>query len=172
MQFLLDYLARFLVDNQERWKDQGVRVRWFGQRQHLPETVLTVLRNVEAATVDNMALNLQFCLNYGGRAEILDGAKAVARAAAAGTLDPDALDEQSFVQYLSDPEISRRRLVPAQLGGAPLVQLHALAGRLRRADVRGHAVARRRPPRPLPRCRAVRQARSQAWRRRRHGAHH
>ncbi len=105
VQFLLDYLAGFLVDNQERWQDQGVRVRWFGQRRHLPETVLRVLEDVEAATADNTALNLQFCLNYGGRAELVDGVKAVARAAAAGALDPDTLDERSFAQYLSDPDI-------------------------------------------------------------------
>lgn len=105
VEFLLDYLAGFLVDNQARWQDQGVRVRWFGQRRHLPEAVLNILREVETATVGNTALNLQFCLNYGGRAELLDGVRAVARAAAAGTLDPDALDEQSFVQYLSDPDI-------------------------------------------------------------------
>lgn len=105
VKFLLDYLAGFLIDNQARWQEQSVRVRWFGQRRHLPEALLNVLADVETATVKNAALNLQFCLNYGGRAELLDGVRAVARAAAAGTLDPDSLDEQSFVQYLSDPDI-------------------------------------------------------------------
>lgn len=103
--FLLEYLAGFLVNNRDQFNSWGVRVRWFGQRSHLPESLLTVLHETENLTVANSGLSLQFCLNYGGRAEIADAAKAIALAVAAGELDPEAVDEHTVAQYISDPDI-------------------------------------------------------------------
>ena len=39
-------------------------------------------------------MTLQFCVNYGGRAEIADAAAAIARDVAAGRLDPAKVDEK------------------------------------------------------------------------------
>ena len=50
-------------------------------------------------------LTLQFCVNYGGRAEIVDAAREIARAAQQGRLDPDHLTEKSFRKFLDEPEI-------------------------------------------------------------------
>ena len=50
-------------------------------------------------------LTLQFCVNYGGRAEIVDAARRVAELAAAGRLDPAKLTEDRFRQFLDEPEI-------------------------------------------------------------------
>ena len=50
-------------------------------------------------------LTLQFCVNYGGRAEIADAAKAIALDVAAGRLKPDKIDERTIGRYLDEPEI-------------------------------------------------------------------
>ena len=51
-------------------------------------------------TQDNDVLTLQFCVNYGGRAEIADAAAAMARDVAAGRLNPDKINEKTFARYL------------------------------------------------------------------------
>ena len=48
---------------------------------------------------------LQFCVNYGGRAEIVDAARAIAEAAVRGQLDPSRLTEERFRRFLDEPEI-------------------------------------------------------------------
>ena len=56
-------------------------------------------------TGDNDVLTLQFCVNYGGRAEIADAAAAIARDVAAGRLDPGKVDEKMFARYLDEPSV-------------------------------------------------------------------
>ena len=54
-------------------------------------------------TKDNDALTLYMCVNYGGRAEIVDAAREIARQAAAGELSEYDLTEKSFAQFLDEP---------------------------------------------------------------------
>ena len=45
------------------------------------------------------------CVNYGGRAEIADAAKAIAVEAAAGRIDPAKVDERMLARYLDEPDM-------------------------------------------------------------------
>ena len=45
------------------------------------------------------------CVNYGGRAEIADAARAIAREVAAGRLDPEKVDEKTFARHLYEPDL-------------------------------------------------------------------
>jgi undecaprenyl diphosphate synthase len=56
-------------------------------------------------TVHNHVITLQFCVNYGGRAEIADAARTIAREAAAGRLDPERVDERTIARYLDEPDL-------------------------------------------------------------------
>jgi undecaprenyl diphosphate synthase len=44
-------------------------------------------------------------LNYGGRAELADAARSIAREAAAGRLDPDKVDEKILARHLYLPDV-------------------------------------------------------------------
>ncbi len=83
----------------------GVRVRWAGRRPKLWGSVIRELEETEEQTKHNDVLTMQFCVNYGGRAEIVDAARAIAREAAAGRLDPARISEKSFRHYLDEPSI-------------------------------------------------------------------
>ncbi len=48
----------------------GVRVRWAGRRPKLWGSVIRELEETEEQTKHNDVLTMQFCVNYGGRAEI------------------------------------------------------------------------------------------------------
>jgi undecaprenyl diphosphate synthase len=45
------------------------------------------------------------CVNYGGRSEIADAARAIAREAAAGRLDPERVDERTVARFLDEPDL-------------------------------------------------------------------
>jgi undecaprenyl diphosphate synthase len=89
----------------DQLNEMGVRIRWAGRRQRLWRSVISELEDAERMTVDNSVLTLQFCVNYGGRAEIADAAKAIALDVAAGKLKPDKIDERTISRYLDEPEI-------------------------------------------------------------------
>ena len=68
--------------------DHGVRLRWLGHLG-LPTELVQILQRNETGGRDQHTLTLTLCVNYGGRAEILYGAAAVARSVLAGDLDPN-----------------------------------------------------------------------------------
>jgi undecaprenyl diphosphate synthase len=51
------------------------------------------------------------CVNYGGRAELADAARSIARAVADGRLNPDKVDEKTFARHLYVPELPDADLV-------------------------------------------------------------
>jgi undecaprenyl diphosphate synthase len=83
----------------------GVRVRWAGRRPRLWKSVIAELEKAEELTRDNDVLTLQFCINYGGRAEITDAVRALAADAAAGRVRPDRIDERTLRRYLYHPDL-------------------------------------------------------------------
>lgn len=85
--------------------DLGVRIRWAGRYPKLWKSVINELEVAERMSAGNDVLTLQFCVNYGGRAEIVDAVRAIARDARAGRLDPDRISEKSFRSYLDEPQI-------------------------------------------------------------------
>jgi undecaprenyl diphosphate synthase len=103
------FLMGFNRDVIRRRRDEldavGVRVRWAGRRPRLWKSVIAELEDAERRTRDNDVLTLQFCVNYGGRAEIADAARAIAREVAAGRLDPERVDERTIAHHLDEPDI-------------------------------------------------------------------
>ncbi|MFC7625307.1 isoprenyl transferase [Microlunatus sp. GCM10028923] len=103
------WLMGFNRDVIRRRRDEldamGVRIRWAGRRPRLWRSVISELEAAEARTVDNDVITLQFCVNYGGRAEIVDAARRIAEEAASGRLDPSRLTEDRFRRFLDEPDI-------------------------------------------------------------------
>jgi len=50
-------------------------------------------------------MQLVFALSYGGRTEIVDAARRLARDAELGKIDPEGLDEKGFAAYLYAPDL-------------------------------------------------------------------
>jgi undecaprenyl diphosphate synthase len=84
----------------------GVRVRWSGRAPRLWKSVIHELQVAEELTRGNDVLTLNMCVNYGGRAELADTARSIAREAAAGRLDPEKVDERAFARHLYVPELA------------------------------------------------------------------
>lgn len=83
----------------------GVKIVWAGRKPRLWRSVLRELDEAMQQSRHNDKLTLQFCVNYGGRAEIVDAARQLARDAAAGRIDADHITEKSFARHLYCPEV-------------------------------------------------------------------
>ena len=107
---LMEYLMRFLKKEEAELSENNVRLEVIGQIHRLPEPVQKQLAKTQAALSHNSGLTLILALSYGGREEIVEAARSLARKAKRGDLDPAEIDEQIFAQQLytrhhPDPEL-------------------------------------------------------------------
>ena len=108
--FLMQLLGHYMVEERELLMRQRVRVSVIGRRDGLPTgTLADVDRTIELCS-GNDGMRLCLAVNYGSRAEIVAAARSLAREAAAGRLDPDAIDEAAFAARLDtagmpDPDL-------------------------------------------------------------------
>lgn len=97
---LMGLLARFLVEERREILDNGIRLRTIGQIERLPLAVRAALREVSFASRDNATMTLTLALSYGGRAEIVEAARALAKKVAARKIRPEDIDEAAFAAEL------------------------------------------------------------------------
>jgi undecaprenyl diphosphate synthase len=71
---LLELFAQRIPDEASMLSREGVRMRFVGRRDGLPNELLGVIEGAEAETSTNEAITLFLALNYGGRADIVDAA--------------------------------------------------------------------------------------------------
>jgi len=100
---LMRLLQRFLLQELPTLQENGVRLQGFGRLEDLPEEVRQTLREVEEKTAAGTAMTLRLALSYGGRQELADAARRMARAVSAGNLSPEEIDTRTFGDWLYDP---------------------------------------------------------------------
>ncbi|WP_236684328.1 isoprenyl transferase [Corynebacterium epidermidicanis] len=105
VRFLMGFNRDVLRRQRDQLNEKGVRVRWVGRKPRLWRAVIKELEAAEELTKNNTRMTLGMCVNYGGRAEIVDAAREIARQAAAGQLRPEDITEKSFAQFLDEPDM-------------------------------------------------------------------
>ncbi|MBI3631750.1 MAG: di-trans,poly-cis-decaprenylcistransferase [Candidatus Staskawiczbacteria bacterium] len=95
--YLMKLLEKCLVDNLEKYNQDGVRVRIIGQKERLPESLQKVIKTTEESTVKNSSLNLNLAISYGGKWDILQAVKKIIEE----KIPAEKIDEKLFENYLS-----------------------------------------------------------------------
>lgn len=108
---LMDLFRLYLVRECDELVRKGVRVRFLGDPAPLAADLRRLMREVGERTAGGRRLTLVLAINYGGRAEIVAAARRLAAAAAAGELDPDAIEEADFATRLDLPDVPAPDLV-------------------------------------------------------------
>jgi undecaprenyl diphosphate synthase len=75
VQALMDMFTRRIAVEAPQLHGDGVRMRFIGRRDGLPEQLLEQMDRAAALTESNARMTLFMAFNYGGRAEILDAAR-------------------------------------------------------------------------------------------------
>ena len=99
MGFNRDVIRRRLDDMHEL----GVRVRWAGRDRKLWKSVIDELERAEKLTAKNKVLTLNMCVNYGGRAEIIDAAIELGKDIKNKKINVDKINEETLTKYLDVP---------------------------------------------------------------------
>jgi undecaprenyl diphosphate synthase len=105
VRFLMGFNENVLVRRRDEMHALGVRVRWAGRRERLWPRVIRRLEEAEELTKHNTVLTLTMCVNYGGRAEIVDAVRRIARDAVDGRLKPERVSDKTIAKYLDEPEM-------------------------------------------------------------------
>lgn len=111
MKLFEDNFRRMADD--ERVHKHRIRVRAIGQIDLLPASVQEAIAHVEQRTRDYDQYHFSVAVAYGGRQEILQAMRGIARDVKAGKLSPDDIDEKVVAQRLytnslPDPDLILR----------------------------------------------------------------
>jgi undecaprenyl diphosphate synthase len=107
---LMRFLKRTLKEERDELRQNNVRLRVIGRTADLPANVRDEIDRTIEYLADGTGLLLVLALSYGGRAEIVDAVRSLARKAAAGEVDPDEIDEaavesQLYTSPLPSPDL-------------------------------------------------------------------
>ena len=105
----VDALMKLMIEMTRREIDgmmaNNVRFRALGNLAKLPEATRRELETGIERTRNNTGVQFNIAVSYGGREEIVDAARHIARQARDGALDPEALDEAAFTRHLYLPDL-------------------------------------------------------------------
>jgi len=97
---LMGLLRHYLRNELEELSRNGARLRVIGHRERLATDIVRDIADAESRTRANTRIEVNICINYGSRDEILHAARSLARQVAAGELAPDRIDEDRFEREL------------------------------------------------------------------------
>jgi undecaprenyl diphosphate synthase len=108
--FLMTLFERVLQKELQSLEEEQVRIRFLGDLDGLPEKLQDLIDDATERTAKNSGIHFNVCTNYGGRRELVRAAQRLAKQAATGMIDPEAIDENSFARELftagdQDPDL-------------------------------------------------------------------
>jgi tritrans,polycis-undecaprenyl-diphosphate synthase [geranylgeranyl-diphosphate specific] len=105
-EYLFDLIGRKLGELavSEKVHKNRIRVRAIGRIDLLPPSLQEAIRKAEVATSGYEGMQFTLALAYGGRSEIVDAARSLAREVREGSLDPREVDEDAVADHLYPPE--------------------------------------------------------------------
>jgi undecaprenyl diphosphate synthase len=106
MKLFMQSLQRYTRELHE----QGLRIRFIGDRSGFSETLRSQIEQSEALTAANQGMTLNIAANYGGRWDIVNAARRLAERVVDGDIGVEQIDEQQFAGELSlaglpDPDL-------------------------------------------------------------------
>ncbi len=102
VRYLMGFNERLLMSRRDELNAKNVRVQFLGRRDwRVPRRVLKRIVETEEMTAGNTAMTLSMAFNYGGRAELVDAVRSIARAGIA----PDKIDERTIRKHLYAPDM-------------------------------------------------------------------
>ena len=97
---LMGLLRHYLRNELEELHKNGARLRVIGNRDGLAADIVRDIDEAQKMTKANARIDVNICINYGARDEILQATRSLARSVAAGELAADGIDEARFEQEL------------------------------------------------------------------------
>jgi undecaprenyl diphosphate synthase len=128
LDFLMALLHQYLLAERAEIMEQNIRFTTIGRRSELPANVLAEIDENARLSSGNTGMVLCLAINYGGRAEIVDTVRAIARRVRDGSLQPDDIDEDLISDALNtagmpDPDLLIRTAAEMRVSNFLLWQI-------------------------------------------------
>ena len=110
VEFLMKLPQEFLKLEIDELIKKNVQIRQLGSLEGLPEYTIQALQEGQERTKHNTGLILNFAMNYGSRAEIVQMVQRVSQEVVAGKINTQDINEELVEQYLftnglEDPDL-------------------------------------------------------------------
>ncbi len=116
--YLMDLLHRALTKEVGYYMERNIRLRVIGRRHELSDKLKQAINEAEAKTKDNTAGQVNLCINYGGRAEIVEGVQNLIKSGATeDQITEELFADQLWTAELPDPELIIRTSGEHRLSG-------------------------------------------------------
>jgi len=107
---LMELFVEFFEKYDPELEQEGIRVRFTGDIESLPENIKEVCRRGEERSLNRNKMQLIVAFNYGGRREIENAARQIGELVKEGKLEPsditeDLLSEHMYLPDVPDPEL-------------------------------------------------------------------
>ncbi|QIE44363.1 isoprenyl transferase [Pseudohalocynthiibacter aestuariivivens] len=124
---LMSLFRRYITKEARALCDEGVRVRFIGDRVRLDNKLISLMDELEQMTQANDRVHLTIALNYGSRDEVSRAIKRLAEDVASGELSPQDVTETTLTRYLDthvlpDPDLVIRTSGEARISNFLLWQ--------------------------------------------------
>jgi undecaprenyl diphosphate synthase len=104
--YLMNFNRGLLQRRRDELHSMNVRIRFIGRRDwRVPRSVLREIELSEELTRANTGMTLTIAFNYGGRKEVVDAVKQLAREVQAGALKPSKIDDDAIAARLYAPDM-------------------------------------------------------------------
>lgn len=108
---IMRLLKNYLLEAMRDMEKNHVRFKFFGDLTRLSPELRELCRQAEQTSSVYHDVQVNFCLNYGGRDEIVQAARRFAQEVAQGEHSPEELDEALFEGYLYSADVPDPELV-------------------------------------------------------------
>lgn len=98
--FLMDLFRKGFNEEKETYKKKNIKVLFSGKKEGLNKDIINIIEEIELSTKDNTGLIVNFCLNYGGRSDIVDACKKIVDAKENNVIKYEDITEDLFSKYL------------------------------------------------------------------------
>ncbi len=107
---IMKLLRRYLEEGLRDMEKNRVRIRFFGDLTRLSPELQKLCQDAQTRS-DDYTVQVNFCLNYGGRDEIVRAARAFAEDVAAGKRRSEELTEAMLSDYLYSKDVPDPELI-------------------------------------------------------------
>ncbi|MFV2067557.1 MAG: isoprenyl transferase [Pirellulales bacterium] len=108
--FLMHLLEQYMIEERTTIMQNDLRVEVIGRREGIPRAVLQEMDKTVEMSARNGGTRLCLAINYGGRMEMVDAVRAIARKIQSNRIEPNMIDEATIADHLyttnmSDPDL-------------------------------------------------------------------
>lgn len=102
---LMELFMQSLRKYTDELHEQQIRIRFIGDRESFSADLRAGIDETERKTAANDRMSLNIAANYGGRWDIANAARILARRVASGEMDADSIDEAALAEQMSLADI-------------------------------------------------------------------